>query len=116
MSIIDGVAQVILDGFNRHYQLFREYSREGKTCFEHADWVRTAKVSKQRIHGYEERVSETVYYLHRNFPEAGLEYELWPKIKIAFIGKLMGHLQSECAETLYNSVDCRVLHRDYYNS
>jgi isocitrate dehydrogenase kinase/phosphatase len=116
MSIIDGVAQVILDGFNKHYQLFREFSREGKICFERADWAHTAKVSKQRIHGYEERVSETVYYLHRNFPEAGLEYELWPKIKIAFIGKLMGHLQSECAETFYNSVACRVLHRDYYNS
>ena len=116
MSIIDGVAQVILDGFNKHYHLFREFSREGKLCFEQADWARTAKVSKQRIQGYEERVSETVYYLHKNFPEAGLEYELWPKIKIAFIGKLMGHLQSECAETYYNSVACRVLHREYYNS
>jgi len=28
----------------------------------------------------------------------------------------MGHLQSECAETFYNSVACRVLHREYYNS
>jgi isocitrate dehydrogenase kinase/phosphatase len=116
MSIIDGVAQVILDGFNKHYHLFREFSREGKLCYEQADWARTAKVSKQRIQGYEERVSETVYYLHRNFPEAGLEYELWPKIKIVFIGKLLGHLQSECAETFYNSVACRVLHREYYNS
>ena len=24
-----GVAQAILDGFNRHYTLFRQYSREG---------------------------------------------------------------------------------------
>ena len=116
MSIIDGVAQVILDGFNKHYHLFREFSREGKLCYEQADWARTAKISKQRIQGYEERVSETVYFLHRNFPEAGLEYELWPKIKITFIGKLLGHLQSECAETFYNSVACRVLHREYYNS
>jgi isocitrate dehydrogenase kinase/phosphatase len=116
MSIINGVAQVILDGFNRHYYLFRKYSYEGKFCFEQADWARTAEASKQRIQGYEERVSETVYYLHKNFPEAGLDYELWPKIKIAFIGALMGHLQSECAETFYNSVACRVLHREYYNS
>jgi isocitrate dehydrogenase kinase/phosphatase len=116
MSVIDGVAKAILDGFNRHYTLFRQYSHEGKACFEQANWVRTAEVSKQRIQGYEERVSETVYYLHKHFPEAGLEYELWPKIKIAFIGKLMGHLQAECAETFYNSVACRVLHREYYNS
>jgi isocitrate dehydrogenase kinase/phosphatase len=116
MSVIDGVAKAILDGFNRHYTLFRQYSQEGKACFEQANWVRTAEVSKQRIQGYEERVSETVYYLHKHFPEAGLEYELWPQIKIAFIGKLMGHLQAECAETFYNSVACRVLHREYYNS
>jgi isocitrate dehydrogenase kinase/phosphatase len=28
----------------------------------------------------------------------------------------MNHLQAECAETFYNSVACRVLHRNYYNS
>jgi len=28
----------------------------------------------------------------------------------------MNHLQSECAETFYNSVACRVLHRNYYNN
>ena len=116
MSIISSVAQAILDGFDRHYYHFRKYSYEGKSCFEQADWVRTAEVSKQRIQGYEERVSETVYYLHKHFPEAGLDYELWPRIKIAFIGILLGHRQSECAETFYNSVACRVLHREYYNS
>ena len=116
MSIISGVAQAILDGFNRRYYHFRKYSYEGKSCFEQADWVRTAEASKQRIQGYEERVSETVYYLHKHFPEAGLDYELWPRIKIAFIGNLLGHRQSECAETFYNSVACRVLHREYYNS
>jgi isocitrate dehydrogenase kinase/phosphatase len=54
-----GVAQAILDGFNRHYQLFREYSREGKQCFEHADWARAAQVSRERIQGYERRVRES---------------------------------------------------------
>ena len=116
MSIISSVAQAILDGFDRRYYHFRKYSYEGKSCFEQADWVRTAEASKQRIQGYEERVSETVYYLHKHFPEAGLDYELWPRIKIAFIGILLGHRQSECAETFYNSVACRVLHREYYNS
>lgn len=116
MNVIEGVAQAILDGFNRHYYMFRRYSYEGKVCFERADWARTAEASTERIKGYEERVSETVQYLHKNFSRAAREYELWPKIKTAFIGKLMGHLQSECAETFYNSVACRVLHREYYNS
>jgi isocitrate dehydrogenase kinase/phosphatase len=116
MQIIEGVAEAILDGFNRHYYLFRRYSYEGKVCFERADWARTHVVSKQRIEGYEERVKETVLYLQKQFPEARDDYDLWPSIKTAFIGKLIGHWQPECAETFYNSVACRVLDREYYNS
>jgi isocitrate dehydrogenase kinase/phosphatase len=116
MPIIDGVAQAILDGFNRHYYLFRKYSYEGKVCFERADWARTHVVSKQRIQGYEQRVKETVEYLQKHFPQARDDYELWPSIKTCYIGKLMDHRQAECAETFYNSVACRVLHREYYNS
>ena len=111
-----GVAQAILDGFNRHYSLFRQYSREGKECFARADWARAAEVSRERIQGYERRVQETVDKIQRDFPAVAENNELWPRIKIVFIGKLMDHLQSECAETFYNSVACRVLHRDYYNS
>jgi len=111
-----GVAQAILDGFNRHYSLFRQYSREGEECFAAADWAKAAEVSRERIQGYELRVQETVDRIQREFPEVSRNNELWPRIKIVFIGKLMNHLQCECAETFYNSVACRVLHRDYYNS
>ncbi len=116
MKIINGVAQAILDGFDRHYELFREYSQEGKRCFEQADWAGSTEASARRIVGYEERVNKTVATLLRDYPAAGKDAELWAKIKIAVIGKLMGHLQAECAETFYNSVACRMLHRNYYNS
>ncbi len=49
MDTWSGVAQAILDGFNRHYKLFRQYSREGKECFEHADWQR-ASPGQPRTH------------------------------------------------------------------
>ena len=116
MDTWSGVAQTILDGFNRHYSLFRQFSREGKECFEHADWVRAAQVNRERIQGYERRVRETVEKIHTTYPEAAEHSEIWPRIKIVFIGKLMNHMQAECAETFYNSVACRVLHRDYYKS
>jgi isocitrate dehydrogenase kinase/phosphatase len=109
-----GVAQAILDGFNRHYELFREYSREGKDCFEHADWARAARISRDRIQGYDRRVRETVERIMQAHPDAGERSELWPRIKMVFIGLLMNHPQAECAETFYNSVACRVLHRNYY--
>jgi isocitrate dehydrogenase kinase/phosphatase len=116
MDIWAGVAQIILDGFNRHYKFFQEYSREGRDCFEHADWARAAQVSRERIQGYERRVRETVDAIQHRFPLVGEQSDMWPRIKIVFIGKLMDHLQAECAETFYNSVACRVLHRDYYKS
>ncbi len=116
MKVIKGVAQAILDGFDRHYELFREYSQQGKRCFEQADWAGSTEASARRIVGYEERVNKTVAALLRDYPAAGEDAELWAKIKITVIGKLMGHLQAECAETFYNSVACRMLHRNYYNS
>jgi isocitrate dehydrogenase kinase/phosphatase len=110
------IAQAILDGFDRHYALFREYSREGKKCFETANWKRATQASRERILGYEQRVAETVRAIRERYPEAAENAGAWPRIKIAFIGKLMDHWQAECAETFYNSVACRVLHRDYYKS
>ena len=111
-----GIAQTILEGFDRHYSLFRQYSRVGQRCFEQADWQQTADASLLRIQGYEQRVHETVDAILERFPEAASRADSWPRIKITFIGKLMNHLQAECAETFYNSVACRVLHRNYYNS
>ena len=32
------IARAMLDGFNRHYRLFREASRQAKRRFEEADW------------------------------------------------------------------------------
>ena len=110
------IAQTILDGFDKHYSLFREFSDEAKACFENADWARVGEAGKERIQGYETRVSETVDSLNQRFPGAAEHAEWWPEIKAAFITLLMNHLQSECAETFYNSVACKVLHREYYNN
>ena len=110
------VAQTILDGFDRHYFLFRRFGYEAKFCFEHADWSRAAEGRKERILGYEARVTETVNALNSQFPGVGKNARLWPEIKSAYITILLNHLQAECAETFYNSVVCRVLHRNYYNN
>ncbi len=110
------IAQAILDGFNKHYYLFRRFSYEAKVCFERAEWSRAAEASRERILGYEKRVNETVIALSRRFPEASRNTNMWPPVKAAYITLLMNHLQAECAETFYNSVACRVLHRDYYNN
>jgi isocitrate dehydrogenase kinase/phosphatase len=110
------IAQIILDGFNKHYFLFRRFGEEAKTCFEHADWSRAGEGRKERILGYEARVTETVNALNELYPEAADNAQWWPDVKTNYITLLLDHLQVECAETFYNSVVCRVLHRDYYNN
>ena len=110
------VAQIILDGLDRHYYLFRRFGDEAKFCFEHADWSRAAEGRKERILGYEARVTETVCALNEQFPGASDNASLWPEVKTAYITLLLNHLQAECAETFYNSVVCRFLHRNYYNN
>jgi len=111
-----GIAQTILDGFDKHYSKFRGFSDEAMVCFEHADWARSGAAGKERILGYAARVTEAVDNLNKRFPGAAENADWWPEVKAAFITLLMNHLQSECAETFYNSVACRVLHRDYYNN
>lgn len=110
------VARAILEGFDSHYAAFRQYSQEGKQCFEQANWARTAQASRERTASYEKRVTTAVGIIRGRYPEVERNAEYWPEIKTAYIGLLMNHLQAECAETFYNSVACRVLHRDYYKS
>ena len=110
-----GIAKIILEGFNRHYSMFRQYSRLGQSCFEDSDWKKATRASLERIQGYEQRVAETVAAIQEQYPKDAARAETWPRVKITFIGLLMNHLQAECAETFYNSVACRVLHRNYYN-
>jgi len=116
VDIIERVAQTILDGFNRHYEVFRRFSSQALHHFEHADWKSGREDQAERIRGYDRRVSETVELLNERYPAARDDEKLWPTIKLQYITLLLDHLQPECAETFYNSVACRVLHRRYYNN
>jgi isocitrate dehydrogenase kinase/phosphatase len=110
------IARLILAGFDRHYRLFRETAQRAKTLFERADWRTMAALARERIHLYDQRVSEAVDAVLGEFPQAATDESLWPAIKLAYIGLLPEHRQPECAETFYNSVACQVLHRRYYHN
>lgn len=116
MDTVTGIAQTILDGFNRHYRLFRDISASATQHFENADWQCIADANKTRIDMYDQRVHECGDKILRQFPASHQDESLWPQIKLAYIGLLYQHLQPECAETFYNSVACRVLHRSYYHN
>lgn len=110
------IARALIDGFNHHYTLFRDISHKAKTRFEAGDWHAVQAAARERIRYYDERVDECVSRLRDEFQADWLDDEIWQQAKLIFIGQLINHKQPELAETFFNSVVCRVLHRDYFNN
>ena len=110
------IAQGTLDGFNRHYRLFRETCRYAKALFEGGQWLEIQRISRERIQFYDRRISETVQYLQRRFSTDQLPDAIWQQVKLHYIGLLTNHKQPELAESFFNSVSCRILHRNYYHN
>lgn len=110
------IAQGVLDGFNRHYRLFRETSRYARALFEAGKWAEIQRISRERIQFYGHRVTETVEYLQRRFNTDQLPDTIWQQVKLHYIALLASHKQPELAETFFNSVSCRILHRSYYHN
>jgi len=118
MTLSTDIAQAILDGFDKHYSLFRETSFKAKDRFERAAWSEVRAAQRERIGMYDLRVEEAVAAVTARFPNAGREEALWKRIKVEFIGLLYEteHKQPECAETFFNSVSRRLLDRRYYDN
>ena len=111
------VAQAVLAGFDKHYALFRECARAARRQFEAGNWLAIQHVGRDRIDFYDRRVLETAERLEREFRSAGLERDaLWEQVKLHFIGLLIDHKQPECAETFFNSVSVKILHRVYFHN
>lgn len=115
-TLVRDIAQKILEGFDKHYRVFLDASATARGMFERSEWVPLRQSNVERIQGYDRRVRETVIRLSKDHPDAAHDESIWPQVKIAFIGLLYNHKQPECAETFFNSVACRVLHRRYYNN
>ncbi|MGQ5522415.1 bifunctional isocitrate dehydrogenase kinase/phosphatase [Chitinimonas sp. PSY-7] len=110
------IARALIEGFDRHYNIFREVSRTAKTRFEAADWHAVQTASRERIRFYDERVNECVARLHDEFHADWLDDDIWQQAKLLFIGMLVNHKQPELAETFFNSVCCKILHRHYFHN
>ncbi len=110
------IAQAMLDGFDRHYQLFREASADAKRRFEAADWHGQQRAQRERIEFYDLRVDEGAERLQREFQASELPKDVWQQVKLHYIGLLIGHHQPELAETFFNSVTTKILHRSYFHN
>jgi isocitrate dehydrogenase kinase/phosphatase len=110
------LAEAILDGFDRHYRLFRAITADARLHFEQADWVAAQRCARERIDFYDCRVRETVAVLRREFHLRTADDSLWRRVKVEYSRLLPQHRQPELAETFYNSVFCLLFDRHYYNN
>jgi len=110
------IARVLMEGFDKHYRLFHQSSAQAKDRFEAGDWLLVQKAVGERIQFYDDRVTETVERLHREFHAESLDDIIWQQAKLYFIGLLVDHKQPELAETFFNSVFCKILHRTYFHN
>jgi isocitrate dehydrogenase kinase/phosphatase len=110
------IAEAILDGFERHYRLFRGVTSGAKQRFERADWAAVQAAARERISFYDRRVGETLAILRREFRLRDRDDRLWRRVKVEYLRLLPQHRQPELAETYYNSVFCRLFDRRYYNN
>jgi len=110
------IAQAMMDGFNRHYRLFRTESARAKHRFETRDWVAQQRAQRERIEFYDLRVRECVRRLTKEFQADRQPMPVWEQIKLHYIGLLVNHHQPELAETFFNSVTTKILKRAYFQN
>lgn len=110
------IARTILDGFNKHYRLFRAVSQQAKQHFEQGQWKQGQQTARERISFYDKRVVECVTELEDEYEQEDLTDEVWREVKLHYMGLLIDHMQPELAETFFNSVCTKMLHRNYYHN
>jgi isocitrate dehydrogenase kinase/phosphatase len=110
------IASALVEGFNRHYRLFRETSAAAKQRFEQAAWHGQQRAQRERIEFYDKRVDEAAERLQHEFQADVLPMDVWQQVKLHYIGLLTNHHQPELAETFFNSVTTKILHHTYFHN
>ncbi|MEI6762143.1 MAG: bifunctional isocitrate dehydrogenase kinase/phosphatase, partial [Betaproteobacteria bacterium] len=115
-SLAYDIAKAMMDGFNRHYRLFRTESARAKHRFETADWHGQQRAQRERIEFYVLRVREASTRLEREYKAGEQPMDIWQQVKLHYIGLLVNHHQPELAETFFNSVTTKILHRTHFHN
>ena len=91
-----------------------------KSLYENGDWHTMRERARERIDFYDQRVLEAVAIIERDFDLDALSDTerdaLWQAVKQSYTAQLTDHRQPECAETFFNSVCTKLLHRDYFHN
>lgn len=116
VQLASDIAETILAGIQRHYGLFRYHAQRAKTRFEAGDFHAIRRLASERIAFYDQRVSEAVDTLAREFRAGELDDSIWQRVKRHYVVLLERSQQPALAETFFNSVCCKILARNYFNN
>ncbi|WP_271411599.1 bifunctional isocitrate dehydrogenase kinase/phosphatase [Pseudomonas sp. Q1-7] len=109
----EGIARLILEGFDDYREQFRQITDGARARFEQAQWPATQQAAAERIALYEVKVSETSGRLRQAYaPDELLDVQLWPLVKSAYIDLIDLRLDDELSETWYNSIFCSLFSHD----
>ena len=79
------IARTILDGFDKHYRLFRATSRAAKRHFENGEWKVAQLAARERIGFYDQRVQECVTILEDEYEPGDLTDAVWREVKLHYL-------------------------------
>ena len=106
----------MLEGFNRHYTVFRLQSQQARFEFEKGNYRLIRELSSERISFYDKRVKETSSELEKKFGESLRKDSLWAEVKKSYIMLLTDHKQPELAESFFNSITTQLLDRAFFKN
>lgn len=109
-------ATSILDGFNRHYALFRYNAQQAKQRFESGDYHGIRRLARERITFYDQRVREAFDEMRGRLEGNDNSGAFWQDVKKSFTLLISDHRQPELAETFFNSVTTKLLQREYFRN
>ena len=110
------IAQALMQGFNQHYRNFSAEAARAKQRFETMDWLGQQRAQRERIEFYDLQVKACIQRLEEEFAASAQTMAVWQQVKLHYIGLMVDHLQPELAETFFNSVTTKILHRTHFQN
>ena len=110
------IAQALMQGFNQHYSNFSAEAARAKQRFESMDWLGQQRAQRERIEFYDLQVKACIQRLEEEFAASAQSMAVWQQVKLHYIGLMVDHLQPELAETFFNSVTTKILHRTHFQN
>jgi isocitrate dehydrogenase kinase/phosphatase len=110
------IAQALMHGFNQHYRMFSAEAARAKQRFETMDWPGQQQAQRERIEFYDLQVRACIQRLEEEFAASLQSMAVWQQVKLHYIGLMVDHLQPELAETFFNSVTTKILHRTHFQN